>query len=594
MTTDITTGTDASDSTGGPVEPDSTRVQQIDPGTLIMDANVRHDARPDRAMIASVRQHGVLQPIIAVATSDGRARVRFGHRRTQAAIAAERRAVPVIVHPSNADADHAAGEIDRIAQQSVENSHRRGLSPTEQMDAFADMAAFGLTAGQIAARTKARRRDVAHGLRAARVPEVREAVESAGLTLEQGAALEEFSDQPEHYELLLDRATNPRGWGPGFEHTVQQLRDRRDEAAARDELGAELVAAGTPVVDQPMYDSATKRLIDLTDDPEPGTAATDDKADSGACDLDPDVAPNDESELADEDDRKPPERPSAGPAPISPQAHTACPGHAAYLTSTYGGPQRRLQVVAVYVCTDPLGHGHRSRTGAPLRHPSGPAAPRAGESAEEAEDREAAEKAEKAAARRRVIAGNKAWDSATTVRRGWLSELLSRRTPPKGASTWMAQAFLTDRYTVCRAAERGHRTAAELLCSTPATLGQADHERVLAVLAGASENRASVITLGMVLGAIEGETHRGQWRWAEHRGAHPDAGLVRYLEALAGWGYTLSPVERLAIGEDVDDAEVFDAPGALATTGTDGKHSDPDDEDSAGQDSAATAGGGEG
>lgn len=606
MTTDITTGTETSDITGAPVEPDSTRVQQVDPSTLIMDANVRHDARPDRAMIASVRDHGVLQPIIAVATGDGRARVRFGHRRTRAAIAAECVTVPVIVHPSNADADDAADEIDRIAKQSVENSHRRGLSPTEQMDAFADMAAFGLTAGQIAARTKTRRRDVVHGLRAARVPEVREAVQSAGLTLEQAAALEEFSDQPEHYELLLDRATNPRGWGPGFEHTVQQLRDRRDEAAARDALLAELADAGIPVVDQPMYGGATKRLIDLTHDPEPATDGAGDRAPT----VGPEVAQDDDGEgpeFGDEDDCEEDERedgeddcepagsPGAVPAPITPEAHATCPGHAAYLTSTYGGPQRQSQVVAVYVCTDPLGHGHRSRTGAPLRHPSGPAAARSGETSEEAEDREAAEKAAKAAARRRVIAGNKAWDSATTVRRGWLASLLTRRTPPTGASTWMAQAFLTDRYTVCRAAERGHRTAAELLCSTPATLGQADHERVLTALAGASENRATVITLGMVLGAIEGETHRSQWRWKEHHGGRPDAGLVRYLEALAGWGYTLSPVERLAIGEHVDDAEVFEAPGALASTGTiERDNGDPDDEDSPAEDSGADDASGDG
>lgn len=98
------------------------------------------------------------------------------------------------------------------------------------MDAFADLAALGLTAGQIAAKTKTRRHDVADGLRAARVPEVREVVTEVGLTLEQGSAggvLRPARD----YALLLDRVTNPRSWGPGFEHTVQRLRDEGAESA---------------------------------------------------------------------------------------------------------------------------------------------------------------------------------------------------------------------------------------------------------------------------------------------------------------------------------------------------------------------------
>lgn len=571
MTTDITTGT----ATGcPPVEPDAQRVQQLDPSELLMDANVRHDARVDRAMISSVRDHGVLQPIVAVATGDGRARVRFGHRRTLAAIAAGHVTVPVIVHPSNAAADAAAEEVERLSTQTVENTQREGLTVSEQLDVFADLAAYNLSAGEIASRTKTRRRDVVKGLRAARIPEVREAVKSAGLTLEQAATLEEFSDDPDAYEVLMDRATNPSGYGPGFDHAAQRLRDDRAEAAAREALLAELAEAGTPVIDQPSYNSGAKRLVDLTDDPEPAPGAGAqglvdlDALDVGAPDdLDDDLDEEDDADESWDEDGDVADEVGTAPAPITPEAHSACPGHAAYVTTTYGGPKRGPQPVAVHVCTDPLGNGHRSRFGVPLSAPRGPlAAPVAGETPEQAEARAEAEKAAKAAARKRVIAGNKAWDSATTVRREWLAEMLTRKTPPKGACSWMASAFLTDRYTVCRAAERGHATAAELLCTVPGALGQADHARITKALDGASENRATVITLGMVLGAIEGETHRGQWRWTEDRGGRPDASLVRYLHALAGWGYTLSPVERLAVGQDVDDAEVFEAPGAPASS----------------------------
>ena len=57
---------------------------QLDPRTLLVDVNVRHTATADKDLVASVREVGVLQPIIAVRTADGQVRVRYGHRRTLA------------------------------------------------------------------------------------------------------------------------------------------------------------------------------------------------------------------------------------------------------------------------------------------------------------------------------------------------------------------------------------------------------------------------------------------------------------------------------------------------------------------------------
>lgn len=41
---------------------------QVDPRTLLVDANVRHATSADKDLIASVREVGVLQPITAVRT----------------------------------------------------------------------------------------------------------------------------------------------------------------------------------------------------------------------------------------------------------------------------------------------------------------------------------------------------------------------------------------------------------------------------------------------------------------------------------------------------------------------------------------------
>ena len=62
-------------------------VEEIDPRTLLVNLNIR-DAQPDKDLIASIKDQGVLQPVIAYRTADGEIRVRYGNRRTLAAISA--------------------------------------------------------------------------------------------------------------------------------------------------------------------------------------------------------------------------------------------------------------------------------------------------------------------------------------------------------------------------------------------------------------------------------------------------------------------------------------------------------------------------
>ncbi|MBI4942111.1 MAG: ParB N-terminal domain-containing protein [Actinobacteria bacterium] len=58
----------------------------VDPASLLVDVNIRLEARLDADFVASVRDLGVLVPVVAVRTDEGQLRVRFGHRRTLAAV----------------------------------------------------------------------------------------------------------------------------------------------------------------------------------------------------------------------------------------------------------------------------------------------------------------------------------------------------------------------------------------------------------------------------------------------------------------------------------------------------------------------------
>jgi ParB family transcriptional regulator, chromosome partitioning protein len=124
-------------------------VEVLDPASLLVDVNVRHDARLDPAFVASIKEHGVLVPIVAVRTAEGGVRVRFGHRRTLGAIEAGRQLVPVVIvadeagDPTSGD---TAAQVERIIGQWAENEHRTGLTVAERVDAMAQLSAFGVSA----------------------------------------------------------------------------------------------------------------------------------------------------------------------------------------------------------------------------------------------------------------------------------------------------------------------------------------------------------------------------------------------------------------------------------------------------------------
>jgi ParB family chromosome partitioning protein len=117
------------------------RTEQLDPRTLLVDVNVRQDVPLDKQFVGTIKDHGVLVPIVAVDTTDG-VRVRFGHRRTLAAVEAGLDTVPVIVvQPDSSDPDSNAAEIDRLITQHVENTHRAGLTTAEEVGVARQLAA---------------------------------------------------------------------------------------------------------------------------------------------------------------------------------------------------------------------------------------------------------------------------------------------------------------------------------------------------------------------------------------------------------------------------------------------------------------------
>jgi ParB family chromosome partitioning protein len=123
-------------------------LEQADPRTLVLAANVRADARLDKAFVASIRDRGVLVPIVAHRDA-GVLRVLYGQRRTLAAVEVGRATVPVYV--VDVPDGEKAREAGRIVDQLIENDHRTDLRDAERAAAFQQLSVLGLTASQIAA-----------------------------------------------------------------------------------------------------------------------------------------------------------------------------------------------------------------------------------------------------------------------------------------------------------------------------------------------------------------------------------------------------------------------------------------------------------
>ncbi|MGW9405849.1 ParB/RepB/Spo0J family partition protein [Arthrobacter sp. NPDC055585] len=104
-------------------------LELVDPAQLTIDTNVRADVQLDKEFLASIKEHGVLQPVIAQRKENGGIHVLFGQRRTLAAVENNLTQIPVYIVDS-------LTEADRMAKQVVENDQRQALTEADRAEAF--------------------------------------------------------------------------------------------------------------------------------------------------------------------------------------------------------------------------------------------------------------------------------------------------------------------------------------------------------------------------------------------------------------------------------------------------------------------------
>ncbi|MFB0840480.1 ParB/RepB/Spo0J family partition protein [Arthrobacter sp. E44] len=431
-------------------------LEMLDPTTLTVDINVRKDAALTTDFIASIKEHGVMEPVIGHRKEDGTVHVLMGQRRTLGAVEAKRPEIPVMIISS-------PEEAERIVTQVVENIQRAELTEADEADAYHQLSLIGVSAAAIAKKT-GRTKTTVEGALKAKASEAGTAALGKGYTIEAALILAEFeSDEEATAELESVIMDEPEQ----LFHVAQQLRDDRERAAALAAFTTELEAAGTTIVEAPGYneDNQTLRVSSLN------------RADG---------------ERATEED-----------------------GNAVYIDTDYKGEHSTVPVIVGW---KELGFTLRYSYHSSSSANKGPMTE------------------EQKAERKTLIANNKAMESATTVRREFVKNLLVKKQAPKGWQYFTVHAITHHSET---ASGYDGEVAAEMVGA------KIEGEKTwawnpLRTHVAKSTTRSEFSLIALVCAGYEKTIAKDSWRSPSQ--THRD-----YLNQLVLWGYTPSEVENLII-----------------------------------------------
>lgn len=170
----------------------------------------------------SIREHGILQPLLVREKEPGRYELLAGERRLRAAQRAGLSRVPVFVRPCT--------DKEMLEVAIVENLQREDIRPVEAARAYLRMMEeFGLTQEQVARRIGKTRTAIANALRLLQLPqEVQDSVDRGELTEGHGRALM----MAEHPEAILRLWKQVRQRGLSVRETERLAKAARDAAGS--------------------------------------------------------------------------------------------------------------------------------------------------------------------------------------------------------------------------------------------------------------------------------------------------------------------------------------------------------------------------
>ncbi|HZO91165.1 MAG TPA: ParB/RepB/Spo0J family partition protein [Chthonomonadaceae bacterium] len=188
-------------------------------------------------LVASVKEHGILQPVLVRRIGHERYQLVAGERRFRAAQAAGLATVPALVR--------GASERELLEMAVVENVQREDIGPMEAARAYRRLIdEFGMTQETIAQRVGKSRSGVANVLRLLKLPEaIQESIEREEITEGHARALMMIEDEPSMlnaWKTVVKRQLSVRD----TERLAKELRERAANAAPVAETARTPLAEG--------------------------------------------------------------------------------------------------------------------------------------------------------------------------------------------------------------------------------------------------------------------------------------------------------------------------------------------------------------
>lgn len=192
------------ESTDELIEVPGARLAQIDPHAIVPNPRqprTHFDADDLAELVHSVREFGVLQPVVVRDAGDGTYELIMGERRTRAAREAGLESIPAVIR------DTADEHLLRDAL--LENLHRSELNPLEEASAYQQLLSdFGITQEELATRIGRSRPQISNTIRLLKLPlPVQQRVAAGVLTAGHARAILSLED-PQAMQRLADKIVN--------------------------------------------------------------------------------------------------------------------------------------------------------------------------------------------------------------------------------------------------------------------------------------------------------------------------------------------------------------------------------------------------
>lgn len=169
-------------------------ISEIVPNSEQPRRNFSHEDLED--LVASIKKHGILQPITVTEKEDGGYELIAGERRLRASTIAGLATVPALVR--------SATEQEKLELALIENIQRQDLNPIEEAFAFKRLIdVFGLTQNEVSERVGKSRPVITNTLRLLELPEeIKKALIDGKVSMTKARTLLSLKDEKDQLKMF--------------------------------------------------------------------------------------------------------------------------------------------------------------------------------------------------------------------------------------------------------------------------------------------------------------------------------------------------------------------------------------------------------